>query len=211
MHTIRQRITRRGAGAFAVMAGLALLGAACSSGGSTAATNTSASTPPLGVAPSSSPSTSSDPGAMLSTAQVANLGDVVVDGRGRTVYILTADGKTSAPCTDDSGCTKVWPDLALPDGVSAPTPGMGVQASMLGGKQENGETYATYNNWLLYEFAGDTASGQGNGEGIHSFGGTWYALSPAGNLVMAAGAANAGASSSSSSSAGSGGAYNYPN
>jgi len=122
----------------------------------------------------------------LSTSQVAGLGTVVVDGRGRTVYVLTADGTTSLPCTDDSGCTKAWPDISLPDGAMAPAAGQGVQASMLGSKQENDEAYATYNDWLLYEFAGDSAPGQANGEGIKSFGGTWYALTPSGTLVMPA-------------------------
>jgi len=123
---------------------------------------------------------------MMSTTEIAGLGTVVVDGRGRTVYVLTADGKTSVPCTDESGCTKVWPDISVPDGTTAPAAGQGVQASMLGSKQEGDEAYATYNDWLLYEFAGDSAAGQAKGEGITSFGGTWYALTPSGTLVMPA-------------------------
>ncbi len=45
-------------------------------------------------------------------------------------------------------------------------------------------TYPTYNKWLMYEFAGDSGPDQGHGEGIKSFGGTWYALDSSGNLVM---------------------------
>ena len=99
-------------------------------------------------------------------------------------YVLTGDGKTSLPCTDDSGCTKAWPDLAVPDGMSAPSAGQGVQASLLGTEKEGDEAYATYNKWPLYEFAGDGAAGQANGQGIKSFGGTWYALDASGNPVM---------------------------
>ncbi|HVN50422.1 MAG TPA: hypothetical protein VMT43_03260 [Acidimicrobiales bacterium] len=115
--------------------------------------------------------------------------------------MLTADGKANAPCDDASGCTKVWPDLPLPDGTSTATAGTGLQASLLGSmKLADGETYPTYNKWLMYEYVGDSGAGEAHGEGLTSFGGTWYALAPSGNVVMPAGgstattAANSGAS-----------------
>jgi predicted lipoprotein with Yx(FWY)xxD motif len=139
---------------------------------------------------------------MFSSASTA-LGSVVVDSRGRTVYVLTADGHTNMPCDDASGCTKVWPDLPFPDGVSSAKAGTGIDASKLSSlKESDGETYPTYNGWLMYEFAHDTGAGQTNGEGIHSFGGTWYALTTSGTLVQPAAA--------SSSSATTSGGYNYP-
>ncbi|MBV8234242.1 MAG: hypothetical protein JO075_00945, partial [Acidimicrobiia bacterium] len=49
----------------------------------------------------------------------------------------------------------------------------------------DGETYPTYNGWLMYEFSGDSGVGQGKGQGIQSFGGTWSAISPAGTPVTA--------------------------
>jgi predicted lipoprotein with Yx(FWY)xxD motif len=123
---------------------------------------------------------------MFSTANVNGLGTVVVDARGWTVYVLTADGKTNHPCEDSSGCTKVWPDLPLPDG-SKPKAGSGLDASKLSTmKGSDGETYPTYAKWLMYEFSNDSGPAQGNGEGIMSFGGTWYALSPSGTLVKPA-------------------------
>jgi len=124
---------------------------------------------------------------------VAGLGTVVVDAKGHTVYVLSADGKANLPCDDSTGCTKFWPDLPLPDGTTAATPGAGVQASLLGTmKLSDGETYPTYNKWLMYEFVGDTGPAQGHGEGVKSFGGTWYALDASGNLVMPGGASTGG-------------------
>jgi predicted lipoprotein with Yx(FWY)xxD motif len=126
---------------------------------------------------------------MFSTANVSGLGTVLVDATGRTVYILTADGKTNVPCEDATGCTKAWPDLPFPDGTASAKAGTGAQASLLGSmKLSDGETYPVYHNWLMYEFSGDTDPGQGHGEGIKSFGGTWYALDASGNLVMPAAA-----------------------
>jgi hypothetical protein len=71
-------------------------------------------------------------------------------------------------------------------------------------KSSDGETYPTYNGYLMYEYASDTGPGQSNGEGIQSYGGTWYAISPAGTLVKS----SSGSSGSSSSGGGSGG-YGY--
>jgi predicted lipoprotein with Yx(FWY)xxD motif len=136
---------------------------------------------------------------MFSTANVSGLGKVLVDSRGWTVYVLTKDGTHNVPCTDGTGCTDLWPDLPLPDGKTAQA-GAGVQASMLKAQHnQDGETYPTYNGWLMYEYAADGGPAQSNGEGIQSFGGTWYALSPSGKPVTS------GASSSQSSSGG----YNY--
>jgi predicted lipoprotein with Yx(FWY)xxD motif len=111
---------------------------------------------------------------------------VVVDGRGRTVYLLTSGDHTNVPCDDASGCTKVWPHLPLPQGTSSAKAGNGLQASLLSTmKLSDGETYPTYNGWLMYEYVGDSGPGQAHGEGIQSFGGTWYAISPAGTPVTA--------------------------
>jgi predicted lipoprotein with Yx(FWY)xxD motif len=171
--------------------------AACSSSGSKTVASAGATTPPAAggtTAPAASPGTS------FGTANVAGLGTVVVDGSGKTVYVLTNAGQKNVTCDDASGCTKIWPDLPLPTGTSAATAGSGLQASLLGTmKEADGQTYATYNGWLMYEFSGDSASGQGHGEGINSFGGNWYALSAAGTPILP--------SSSTATTAASGGGY----
>lgn len=137
------------------------------------------------------------PSTMFETAKVSGVGTVLIDGHGRTVYILTSSSRKNVPCTDASGCTKVWPDLPLPSGMSAAKAGMGAKTSLLGTKKlSDGETYPTYNGWLMYEYTGDSGPGQANGEGIKSFGGTWYALTASGQPVM-----------SSSSGSGGGNAY----
>ena len=130
---------------------------------------------------------SSKPGTMFSVASVSGVGNVVVDAKGRTVYVLTSGSMKNVPCTDGNGCTKLWPDLSLPDGVSAAKAGSGLNASLLGTKPSNGETYPTYNGWLMYEYSGDSSPGDANGQGIKSFGGTWYVLDASGNPVKSSG------------------------
>lgn len=164
---------------------LAVILAGCGGGSSKPPTSTSSS------------GSSANPATKFSVANVSGVGNVVVDGKGRTVYILTSGGKTNVPCNDASGCTKLWPDLPLPNGMSSATAGPGIKASLLGTmKLSDGETYPTYNGWLMYEYTGDPGPGQAKGEGIKSFGGTWYALNASGNPVT-----------SGSGSSGGGGGY----
>jgi predicted lipoprotein with Yx(FWY)xxD motif len=133
------------------------------------------------------------PSTSFSTAKVSGVGTVVVDGKGMTVYVLTSDGKTNAPCTDESGCTDLWPDLPLPDGTAGAKAGTGIEASLLGTKKlSDGETYPTYHGWLMYEYSGDSGPGQANGQGIKSFGGTWYVLDASGKLVTSGGGGGGG-------------------
>lgn len=151
--------------------------------------------PPAAPATTNLAGSSAKPSTSFSTAPVAGVGTVVVDGRGRTVYILTKDGRTNVLCTDASGCTGLWPDLPLPSGSSASQAKTGLKASLLGTKKlSDGETYPTYHGWLMYEYAGDSDPGQAKGQGIKSFGGTWYVLNASGNPVT-------------SSSGGGGGGY----
>lgn len=159
-----------------IMVALAGVAAGCG-GGSSPSTQTTGAVAGTKKSPAA-------PSTMFGTAKVAGLGTVVVDGRGRTVYILTTGGHANVPCTDTSGCTKVWPDLPLPSGTSAAKAGMGIKPSLLQAKKlSDGNTYPTYNRWLIYEYTGDSSAGQANGEGINSFGGTWYALSPSGQPI----------------------------
>ena len=185
--------------ALALALGAAVVLAACGSSGSKSTTS-GTTTPTTGT--SAAPTTVA-PSTTFSTTSVAGLGTVVVDGAGRTVYILTTGDHTNGTCDDASGCTKAWPDLPLPDGVTSAKAGTAIDASLLGTKKlADGETYPTYNGWLLYEFSGDSGPGQGKGQGIHSFGGTWYALMANGNPVSGGGAAATSATTSAGSSGG---------
>jgi predicted lipoprotein with Yx(FWY)xxD motif len=150
----------------------------------------------------SSPGSAANPASKLSIANVSGVGPVVVAGNGRTVYVLTSGGHTNLPCTAASGCTKLWPTLPLPSTVSAATAGTGVKASLLGTKTVGGKTYPTYNGWLIYEYTGDSGPGLAKGQGIKSFGGTWYALNASGTPVASSSGGSSGTTGSTSSGGG---------
>jgi len=108
-----------------------------------------------------------------------SLGNVVVGPSGHTLYLLTADSANHTTCY--STCAQNWPPLIT---TGAPRAGTGVNAGLLKtALRNNGTRQVTYNGHPLYYYAGDTAAGQTNGEGLFAFGGYWYAVNAAGSLA----------------------------
>jgi predicted lipoprotein with Yx(FWY)xxD motif len=108
------------------------------------------------------------------------LGKVLVDGKGRTLYLFEADKGNMSKC--DGACASEWPPLTS---SGKPKAGAGVIAAKLGtAKRADGTTGVTYAGHPLYTFAGDGAPGQTAGEGLTDYGAAWYALSPAGKTVV---------------------------
>ncbi len=142
----------------------------------------------------------------VNTANVAGLGSVLVDGSGRTLYLLDSEAGAKVTCMAANGCTGIWPPAKLPAGVAHATAGGSARQSMLGTvTAPDGSLYLTYGTqrWPLYTFSGDSSAGQAHGQGIHSFGGTWWAISPSGTAVKLA----VHSSSTSSSTSTGGGSY----
>lgn len=140
--------------------------------------------------------TASGSGASIFSAMnVSGLGQVLVDGNERTVYVLISGTHKNVSCTSSSGCTNVWPSLPLTGATSTPKAGSGIRSAELGTTElGDGKTYPTYNGWLMYEYSGDSGPGQAGGEGISSYGGTWYVLSPSGNPITSTGTNSSGGS-----------------
>ena len=111
-----------------------------------------------------------------------SLGSVLVDAKGRTLYLFTADKNGKSACYGQ--CAKFWPPLLA---GSAAVRGSGVEASLLGTtKRRDGTLQVTYHGWPLYRFAPDVKAGQTAGEGINHFGGLWWAVSRSGAEVKKA-------------------------
>jgi len=156
---------------------LAVLAAACGHSGSSSSSSTGS-----GSHASSRMST-------ISAAGASGVGTVLVDGSGRTLYMLSADKGGMVTCTS-TACTASWPPVFV---SSAPSGGTGVSASLLGtARTPSGKMQATYNNWPLYLYSGDTAAGQANGQDIQSFGGVWHPLAKSGQPVAGSSASSGG-------------------
>ena len=154
--------------------GAAAAAAACSSSSSAAAA-------PSSSAPASSATASASASALtISVKSVPGVGNVLVNGQGKTLYMLTSEKGGKITCTASNGCTKVWPETVVVTGTKA-TAGSGVQSALLGTVTgASGSPEVTYNNWPLYTFVEDKKPGEDNGTDSKAFGASWYPLHPNG-------------------------------
>jgi predicted lipoprotein with Yx(FWY)xxD motif len=135
------------------------------------------------------------------TLRKTSLGTILVDPRGRTLYLFAKDGKGASACT--TACLRYWPAFTS---HTVPRAGTGVKQSLLGlTKPQHGLRQVTYAGHPLYSFVGDKRAGQTTGEGLSNFGADWYALSASGRKVEQNQSTNN--NPSSSDGYGSGGGY----
>lgn len=133
--------------------------------------------------PSPSPSPSPNPAITISVASVPGAGNVLVNGTGQTLYLLTAEQGGTLACTS-AACLHAWPDVTLTAGAGAAIPGPGITPSLLGTvKDASGASLVTYGGWPLHTFIGDTGPGTDKGNGLVSFGGTWEVVTAGGTGV----------------------------
>jgi predicted lipoprotein with Yx(FWY)xxD motif len=117
-------------------------------------------------------------GTVVSTAKT-QLGRILVDSRGRTLYLFGKDRNATSACSGQSAT--FWPPL-IASGRSRVAGG--AKASLIGTtNRADGRTQVTYDHHPLYTFVKDTNKGQTNGEGLSAFGGQWNVVSPAGTKV----------------------------
>jgi predicted lipoprotein with Yx(FWY)xxD motif len=120
--------------------------------------------------------------AKVSTAKT-NLGKVIVNGQGRTLYLFEKDKHGKSACS--GACAMYWPPLIT---HGKPMAAGGAKQALLGTiKRSNGSRQVTYAGHPVYTFLLDTKRGQTKGEGSTFFGAGWDALSPAGKKIESGG------------------------
>ena len=160
-----------------LLAGALVLTAACGGDDDDDATEASGGTTTTQATESGgAPSEAAGP---LTTAST-DLGDVLVNADGMTVYVFTNDTDGVTTCTD--ACAETWPAVTadsadLPEGLDA--------AIFSVSEAPDGTFQLAADNQPLYTFSGDTAAGDTNGQGI---GGAWFAVGPDGNMLKDAAA-----------------------
>jgi predicted lipoprotein with Yx(FWY)xxD motif len=164
------------------LAAAAMIAAGCASSASPASSPSGGGTTHTG-APASG-------GAALKTTTMGGA-TVLTNAKGFTLYWFALDTSTTSNC--NSGCTAVWPPVKGPA-----TAGSGVTGKLGTITRSDGSVQATYNGHPLYTYAGDSAPGQANGDGINASGGVWHEVTVSGA-----------APSPSTSSSGGGGGYGY--
>jgi predicted lipoprotein with Yx(FWY)xxD motif len=113
--------------------------------------------------------------------ETTRLGRILVDARGRTLYLFAKDSRGHSAC--NGGCTRVWPPAAATGRVDV-GPGLR-RAKVTTMHRRDGSRQLAYNGHPLYTLISDTAPGQASGQG---FEGTWFVVSPSGRAIVPPGA-----------------------
>jgi predicted lipoprotein with Yx(FWY)xxD motif len=109
-----------------------------------------------------------------------SLGDILVDGKGMTLYMFTKDTANKSNCA--GGCLEAWPPLLAGGTVTA---GEGVDEALIGeGDLGDGRKIVTYNGMPLYYWKGDVKPGDTTGQNVND---VWYVVAPDGKPVDQAG------------------------
>ncbi|MGV9787351.1 SCO0930 family lipoprotein [Streptomyces sp. NPDC003435] len=126
-----------------------------------------------GAQASASP-TLAAPAGKLTVATNPQLGNVLTDGSGLTLYRFDKDTAEPPKTNCDGDCATTWPPVPADDANA----GAGIDKAMLGEvTRADGTKQLTIGGWPAYRYAKDLNSGDVNGQGV---GGKWFALAPNG-------------------------------
>ena len=104
-----------------------------------------------------------------------NLGSIIADSDGKTLYMYTKDTKDTSVCYD--ACATNWPPL-LADKIDVKD---GVDAKLIGyTKRTDGKMQVTYNGMPLYYWVKDVKPGDTTGQNV---GGIWFVVAPDGKVI----------------------------
>lgn len=140
-----------------------------------AASASASASPAASASASASSAASASTGEVMVTTAESSLGQILVDGEGKTLYMFTPDEGGTPTCYDD--CATAWPPLTT-DGT--PTAGPGVTATLTTVDRTDGTKQVKAGEYPLYYFASDTAAGDTTGQGV---GGKWFVVGPDGEPI----------------------------
>lgn len=134
----------------------------------------------LGSSGSSGAAVTSTPPSTVVMTRNTDLGRILVDAQGRTLYLFAKD--TGATSTCDGSCASYWPPVPV---TGVPHAAGGASATSLGViTRADGAQELSYAGHPLYYFIGDTKAGQQHGQGVDQFGAKWYVLDATGAAVV---------------------------
>jgi predicted lipoprotein with Yx(FWY)xxD motif len=109
----------------------------------------------------------------------SDYGKILVDGRGRALYLFTADKGGRSKCYGD--CAAAWPPYLV---KGRPAGRNGAHAELTGTvRRSDGKVQATYAGKPLYYYVGDHEPGQVLCQDVEEFGGHWYVVRSSGRPV----------------------------
>ena len=118
---------------------------------------------------------------VISTKKLPGLGNVLVNGQGRTLYMFVPDKQKKVTCV--RVCARVWPPVKLPAGAKPAAAGSAKASLLSSDPNPSGGRVVTYAKWPLYTYVADKRAGVATGQALNLNGGLWYVLSPTGKVI----------------------------
>ncbi|MFD8782969.1 SCO0930 family lipoprotein [Kitasatospora sp. NPDC059599] len=132
---------------------------------------------PTDAAPTSQPAQPAPGGAQVSVATQPQLGPIVVDAQGMTLYQYAKDPSWPMRSLCEGQCAMTWKPAPAVD----PTQVKGVNPKLIGKMQRSDGTWQlSVNCKPVYTYTGDKAPGDANGNGKDNL---WSAINPTGKPV----------------------------
>ncbi len=162
-------------GVFAIVVAFGLVLAACQSA-------TVAPIAPQVTAPLPNTGATSTPMApaqetVVTVKSNSDLGNILADKNGKTLYIYTKDAPNTSNCYDQ--CLAKWPALTVQQGAALQA-GSGANVQLGTTQRKDGTFQVTVNGMPVYYWYKDQSTEDVSGQGIGS---VWYVLDASGNIV----------------------------
>jgi predicted lipoprotein with Yx(FWY)xxD motif len=109
----------------------------------------------------------------------SDYGRILADGRGRALYLFTADTGGGSTCSGD--CAAAWPPWIV---KRRPQAAAGARGKLIGTtRRDDGRRQATYRGHPLYYYVGDRAPAEVKCQAVFEYGGYWYVVRSSGRAV----------------------------
>jgi predicted lipoprotein with Yx(FWY)xxD motif len=105
-------------------------------------------------------------------------GRILVDGKGKALYLFTADEGKRSRCHGD--CAHAWPPFTA---KGSPHARGAARPALVGTTTRGGTRQVTYRGQPLYYYVGDRRPGQVLCQAVQEFGGYWYVVAPSGTAI----------------------------
>ena len=157
------------------LVGMLILGACTSSTEGSAAASSAAAESSDAAEASDAPESQAAAGDATVTTADSDHGEILTDAEGMTIYFFANDTEGVSNCSGD--CLANWPIVEV-DGE--PTGDDAVTAELGTIDAADGSTQLTVNGFPAYYFAGDSAAGDTNGQGV---GDVWWVFGADGEPI----------------------------
>ncbi len=119
------------------------------------------------------------PAAPLFGVAKSQVGDILVDTSGRSLYMFDPDVRKPGGSVCNGQCADIWPPIIVKSETALVAPS-GFAGKLTAVKRDDGSLQAAVNGWPIYGWVFDKTKGDLNGQAFNE---VWWVLDPAGTPI----------------------------